>query len=136
MVKGKGQSTVEFALALPILFIIIIGIAEFSLSLYNYLVMTREATNAARIAGVLDKTDSEIINLINKRYNSLIDTYFLSSKIEHPETGEEGVIKITRTDKMVKIGFNYHVYVDLFGYTIIEFVKPVVSSMYLEERIL
>lgn len=135
MVKRRGQSTVEFAFTLPILFIIVIGIVEFSLALYNYLVMTRSANDAVRLAGVLDKGDLEIINLINRRYNSLIDTYFLSSRIEHPETGKEREIKITRTDKMVKIGFSYRVYVSLFGYDIIEFAKPVASSMYLEERL-
>jgi len=133
--KERGQSIIEFAMTLPILFIIIIGIAEFSLSLYNYLLMTSEAKKAARLAGVFDKDDSEIINLINERYSSLIDTYFLSSKIEHPETGEEGVVKIIRNDNVIRIAFNYHVYVDLFKFTIIEFIKPISSSMYLEERI-
>ena len=48
--RKRGQAMVEFALVLPILLIILLGIMEFGLVFHEYLVVTHAAREVARAA--------------------------------------------------------------------------------------
>jgi Flp pilus assembly protein TadG len=64
----RGASAVEFALILPILMLILWGIIEFSLLLYNQQVITNASREGAR-AGIVSQdprvTDAEITNIVS-----------------------------------------------------------------------
>ena len=50
--RREGQAVVEFALVLPVLILIIVGIIEFGLLMNNYLVVTYAAREGARSAAL------------------------------------------------------------------------------------
>ena len=64
----RGAAAVEFALVLPVLVLLLVGIIEFSLALYDKAVITNASREGAR-AGILFRdpalTDSEMTNLVN-----------------------------------------------------------------------
>lgn len=64
----RGQSIVEFALVLPFLLIILVGIIEFSVLLFDRTMITNAAREGAR-AGIVAQmprmTDGEITNIVN-----------------------------------------------------------------------
>jgi Flp pilus assembly protein TadG len=51
--KEDGQSVVEFALVLPILLMVVLGIMEFGWLFYGNIVMTSSAREGARTAAIL-----------------------------------------------------------------------------------
>jgi Flp pilus assembly protein TadG len=57
-VQEKGASAVEFALVLPLLLLLVFGIIEFGLLLYNKAMITNASREGAR-AGVLFHTDGD-----------------------------------------------------------------------------
>ena len=59
----KGQSLVEFAIILPILLLLLFGIAEFGMMLNSYLTIQNVAKEGARL-GIIGGSDIEIIALI------------------------------------------------------------------------
>jgi len=59
----KGQSLVEFAIILPVVLIILIGMLEFGLILNAYLSINNCSREGARL-GVVGGSDNEIENLI------------------------------------------------------------------------
>ncbi|WP_164984910.1 TadE/TadG family type IV pilus assembly protein [Ammoniphilus sp. CFH 90114] len=63
MRSNKGQSTVELALCLPILLILLIGILDFGLVLHTNLMLDHAGREAARAASV-GKTDAEVSQMI------------------------------------------------------------------------
>ena len=64
----KGAAAVEFALVLPLLVIVVFGIIEFSLVLYDKAVITNASREGAR-AGIVSQSprinDSEIIAVVD-----------------------------------------------------------------------
>lgn len=68
--KKRGQAMVEFALVLPILLIILLGIMEFGLVFHEYLVVTHAAREGARVA-VLGGTDTEISSAVTRAADSI-----------------------------------------------------------------
>jgi Flp pilus assembly protein TadG len=70
--KQKGATLVEFAIILPVFIIIIFGIIEFSLLLYNKGIITHAAREGARVGVVYNfGTNSNINNRIP--VNDIID---------------------------------------------------------------
>ncbi len=72
----SGASAVEFAIVLPILILLIFGIIEFSVALYDKAMITNASREGAR-AGIVFRvppvTDEEITNVVNTYLgNSLI----------------------------------------------------------------
>lgn len=72
----KGATAVEFAMVLPVLILLILGIIEFSLLLFNKQVITNAAREGAR-AGIVQAptrvTEPEIITKVNTYcFNHLI----------------------------------------------------------------
>lgn len=59
----KGQSLVEFAILLPVLLLLIMGILEFGLILNSYLTINNSAREGARL-GIVSGSNLEINNLI------------------------------------------------------------------------
>jgi hypothetical protein len=63
----KGQTLVEFALVISILFLVIFGIIEFSRLFFAYGTMSYGVRDGARYAIVNPGQDTEIINLAESR---------------------------------------------------------------------
>jgi Flp pilus assembly protein TadG len=61
--SNEGQSLVEFAIILPILLMLIMGILEFGIMLNSYLAVRNASREGAR-AAIVGSTDIEINNLI------------------------------------------------------------------------
>lgn len=61
----KGQSLVEFAILLPIILLLLMGILEFGLMLNSYLTINNSAREGARL-GIVAGSDPEISELITK----------------------------------------------------------------------
>jgi Flp pilus assembly protein TadG len=62
MKKEKGQSLVEFALILPILLIILIGVVDLGRMYYAYIIITDAAAEGATYAAINPNDISEIEN--------------------------------------------------------------------------
>jgi len=62
----KGVAAVELAVILPFLLVLLAGIIEFSLMLYNMQVLTNGAREGARVAviPVRNETEEEIANIV------------------------------------------------------------------------
>jgi len=59
----RGQALVELALVLPLLVILIMGTMEFGRIFHSYLLIANASREGAR-AGVINKTDAEIITKV------------------------------------------------------------------------
>lgn len=55
--EERGQTIVEFAIVLPVLVLLLLGIAQFGLSFHDYLAITDAARVGARAAAVNRTTD-------------------------------------------------------------------------------
>jgi Flp pilus assembly protein TadG len=73
-----GASAVEFAIVLPILVLLIFGIIEFSVALYDKAMITnacREGARAGIVYRVPSVTDGEITNVVNNYLGSSLITF-------------------------------------------------------------
>jgi Flp pilus assembly protein TadG len=73
-----GASAVEFAIVLPILVLLIFGIIEFSVALYDKAMITnasREGARAGIVFRVPSVTDGEIANVVNNYLGSSLITF-------------------------------------------------------------
>jgi Flp pilus assembly protein TadG len=68
--KERGQALVEFALIVPILFLLIFGIIEFGRIYSAHLTANHSAREGVRAAAV-GATDSEIISIVQNRAAAL-----------------------------------------------------------------
>ncbi|ERI91501.1 TadE-like protein [Clostridiales bacterium oral taxon 876 str. F0540] len=68
--NNKGQALVEFAIILPILLLLIMGIVQFGMMINSYLSIQYASREGAR-AGIVGSTDAEIKNLIIANSQSL-----------------------------------------------------------------
>lgn len=77
--KKKGQALLEFAILLPILLLIVMGISEFGIMLNSYLTIQSASREGARL-GIMGADDNEIVQAV---YNSSshIDTNKLNITI-------------------------------------------------------
>lgn len=100
--NGRGQSLVEFAILLPLLLLLLMGILEFGIMLNSYLTIHNSAREGARL-GIVSGSNIEIKDLIIKISPSL-DTKNLMVNI----TPLEGSRKSGDTLK-VEVIYNYHV---------------------------
>jgi Flp pilus assembly protein TadG len=66
----KGQALVEFAVVLPVILLLVLGIVQFGMLLNTYLSLTNAAREGAR-AGVVGGTNYEITETIIKTSPSL-----------------------------------------------------------------
>jgi Flp pilus assembly protein TadG len=74
----SGASAVEFAIVLPILVLLVFGIIEFSVALYDKAMITNASREGAR-AGIVFKVppvaDDEIINVVNSYLGNNLITF-------------------------------------------------------------
>jgi len=74
----KGSAAVEFALVLPILLVLVFGIVEFSLALYDKAVITnasREGARAGIVFGDPPLTDGEISGIVGNYCQNRLITF-------------------------------------------------------------
>ncbi len=76
--EGRGASAVEFALVLPFLLILIFGIIEFSLALYDKAMITNASREGAR-SGIVYRLppveDGEITSVVNSYLGNYLITF-------------------------------------------------------------
>lgn len=65
----KGQSLVEFALILPLLLFLIMGIIQFGLILSGYVTVSNAAREGARV-GIIEKDDLKVLAKVTQAFDS------------------------------------------------------------------
>ena len=93
--SDHGTSMVEFAIVIPILLALIIGIIEFGWIFNGYITLTGAARDGARLAVAYNSNydDSEIKEAI-KSYAPLFDLTDSDIYIDRNEFGNEAVVRI------------------------------------------
>jgi len=104
----KGQSLVEFAIILPIILILLMGIVEFGMMLNSYLTIQNVAREGARF-GIVGGTDVEIRTLIRDISPQLIPAD-LTVNITPAEGSRNSGNTLT-----VSITYNYHMTVPIIS---------------------
>jgi Flp pilus assembly protein TadG len=104
----KGQSLVEFAILLPFLLLLIMGILEFGIMLNSYLTINNSAREGARL-GIVAGSDLEINELITTISPNL-DTGNLIVKIT-PSNGN----RISGGTLTVEVIYNYQVTIPIIS---------------------
>jgi Flp pilus assembly protein TadG len=87
----RGAAVVEFALILPLLLVILLGILDFGLYFYNDLQLVHVARDAARYASVGDVANANAA--IGKA--SLVSTTITSLSIDPGTTGTTATVTLT-----------------------------------------
>jgi Flp pilus assembly protein TadG len=113
--REAGGAAAEFAIILPLLMLILFGIVEFGLLLYNQQVITnasREGARAGIVVGVPKPTDQQIRNIIAAYCNGhLVNFNGASANIS---ATDDSNIKITRfgesfgDDLEVQVSYMYN----------------------------
>lgn len=86
----KGASAVEFALILPILVVLLFGIAQFGILFNHYLTLTHAAREGVRWAALeksVDIVKLKIIDASGGLDQDLLDIKVYINNIEEPDTG-------------------------------------------------
>lgn len=68
MRSEKGQSTVELALILPVLMMLLMGMLDFGVTLHAYLALEHSGREAARAASI-GKSDAEVIEVARNAFS-------------------------------------------------------------------
>ena len=80
MKADQGQALVEFALAISLLLILIVGMMEFGLVFHTYLSLDHAALEGARV-GALGGSDEAIIDKVHEVVSADVDSQYLQVKI-------------------------------------------------------
>jgi Flp pilus assembly protein TadG len=104
----KGQSLVEFAIILPILLLLLFGIAEFGIMLNSYLTIQNVAREGARL-GIIGGSDVEIISLIRTTSPNLTSSD-MSITITPSEISRRSGDTLT-----VTVAYKYHMTVPIIS---------------------
>ncbi len=115
LINSRGASAVEFAIILPLLVILIFGIVELSLALYDQAMITNASREAAR-AGIVYRipavTDTEITGIVHNYLGShLVTLGGKRSPSSDPVSG--ATVIVTRTgvspggNLRVRVGYTY-----------------------------
>ncbi len=91
--RKEGASSVEFALLLPVLVILLVGIIQFGMAYSNYVSITHAAREGARLAAV-DKYSESAVR--ERAYPVVPDSVSLSFPNGNTH-GEEVVVAVTYT---------------------------------------
>lgn len=109
----KGQSLVEFALVLPILIVLILGMIEFGWILNGKITLTSAAREGARFRAVSkNATDTEVTGVVKRTTinSSLNDpSVHTTVDIEEDDVNKISYVKVTVTgsiDPIVGLFFN------------------------------
>ena len=107
----KGQALVEFAIVLPLILLIVLGIVQFGMLLNSYLSLTNAAREGAR-TGVIGGNNYDIIETIINTSPTLNP-----SKMTIVPSPAEGY-RVSGGTLTVSIDYNY------------EFTVPIISSLF------
>lgn len=111
MKNQDGQALVEFAVVLPVLLLLIMGIAQFGMAFSSYLTLENASRDATR-AGIIGYSDEEIHDVI-----STFSPGLESDKLTITITPSDG--SRTSGDTLtVKLTYNY------------ELTVPIISSIF------
>lgn len=131
----KGQSTVEFALLLPLLLMITVFIIEVSLLFHNYLIITQLSREVAR-AGALGETNQQILDKINSVEPQLVNTYFLDGEILEEEIS---ILPESEADReqgeSISVSIPYRVYINIPYFGEVIGLKMIAASTMRIEKI-
>jgi Flp pilus assembly protein TadG len=104
----KGVAAIEFALILPVLMMIILGIIEFGLLMYDKQVITNASREGAR-AGIVVRSPQ----LTDLQVQAVVNDYISTNLVSFGSTPTSPVITINRTgmdfgdDLTVTVTYNY-----------------------------
>lgn len=84
----RGQATVEFALVISVLFLVIWGIIEFSRVFFGYATMSHGVREGARYGVIHPGQDTEIIDLAQSRMVLIGSTAAVT--VSYPDTSLSG----------------------------------------------
>jgi hypothetical protein len=82
----KGQALVEFALAISLLLLLIIGMMEFGLVFHTYLSLDHASLEGARV-GALGGSDEAIVDKVHEVVAGDVELEYLQVKIT-PQSGQ------------------------------------------------
>ena len=71
--RERGQALVEFAMVLPVLILLVVGMMQFGLLFHEFLLVTHAAREGARVA-TLGGSDAEIVAAVTAAAASPSDT--------------------------------------------------------------
>lgn len=98
--NNRGQALVEFALILPVLMLLIVGVMEFGLIINQYMVVTEAAREGARSAALGDSNAT--ITTVVKTAASQIDTSQLTVTVSPATTRVRGSGVTVTVQKPIK----------------------------------
>jgi Flp pilus assembly protein TadG len=93
----EGQTLVEFALILPVLILLLVGLMEFALLLYNQHVITNASREGARY-GIVSRTDRRTLTEIE----TVVNQYCLDNLVTFGDGTPETDILVTDTLGTIK----------------------------------
>jgi len=93
----KGQSMVEFALVLPVLLLILIGIIDFGWAFNGKITLTSAAREGARVAAIIKDVDTAKTAVKNTSKLSGLSVTNDDIKIEYIDGGLDDVDKVKIT---------------------------------------
>jgi Flp pilus assembly protein TadG len=98
----KGQALVEFAIILPIILMLVMGILQFGMMLNSYLAIENAAREGAR-AGIIGSSDAEIQSLLISTAPSLDPnnlTVTITPNYATRKSGDTLTVKVTYNYKL------------------------------------
>ncbi|MBU0620197.1 pilus assembly protein [Patescibacteria group bacterium] len=134
MKKEKGQSMVEMAVMIPLLFMLLVGIFEVGIVFHNHLVLNQAAREGARCAS-LGGSDQEVGDKIYEAADALINSFFLKGQLDGPIT--VSTPQGTNPGNPVTITIPYKIYfaLPLMGEaTLIEAGVPAAYTMAIQDQ--
>jgi len=106
----RGSSVVEFAMVLPLLLILVSGIIEFGLILYDKVVITNASREGARY-GIVVQSPSVTAAQITGVVNNYCSTYLVSATNNSPVTTVTNAGGAFQTLLKVQVTYNYGFFV-------------------------
>lgn len=100
--KQKGQALVEFAIILPVLLLLVMGIIQFGLMFNSYISVCSASREGARV-GVVGSTDAQIESAIRTDFPS-INTSDLTIAVTTPDSNRTPGEALT-----VTVTYKYHI---------------------------
>lgn len=100
--REQGQALVEFAMVLPILVLLVVGMMQFGLLFHEYLLVNHAAREGARVA-TLGGSDAEIVAAVNTAAASASDTTIVPSARVR---GAQVTITVTKQVALITPLFN------------------------------
>lgn len=94
--RTEGASSVEFAILLPILVMLLVGIIQFGMAYSNYVSITHAAREGARLAAV---NKYSVSSVRERAYPVVPDSVSLSFPNGNNH-GEEAVVTVTYTKRI------------------------------------